>query len=367
MSTDRQLRVLRVLPTLGTGGTEKQCLEVVEELQRLSASGELAKGRAIQIDLATVYAAPTAHQLPLPAGTALHQLNQPRSIAGLWHAGLALRPLMRQYDCIHAMLWPAVWAAALAGGGVPWLASIHGTAIKRGPLGAKLLADRLFYARANRLLFNSEAGRGAVAPLLGRDPRQCDVIVNGKREYSGPWPARSGVVCLARVQPPKRHELLLDALAVMDAATRPAVRFIGQQTQDEAFLALIAARNLTGVLGIGEVDDPLPLLAAADVLALPSDSEGMPNAILEAWSCGTVVLASNVPGIRELMRDGVDGLLVENTPLAWCAGLERLLAERTLREQLAAAGRERLAREFSLSAVAQEWARLYAELAASQR
>jgi glycosyltransferase involved in cell wall biosynthesis len=62
---------------------------------------------------------------------------------------------------------------------------------------------------------------------------------------------------------------------------------------------------------VGEVDDVRPYLRSADVFVLPSYNEGLPRSSLEALAIGLPILTTDVPGCRETVTDGVNGLLVE--------------------------------------------------------
>ncbi len=72
---------------------------------------------------------------------------------------------------------------------------------------------------------------------------------------------------------------------------------------------------------------------------LPSRSEGMGRVIVEALCRGRPVLGSRVGGIRDLVRDGENGLLFEPTPEAIAEALVRVLGDRAELERLAAAAR----------------------------
>jgi L-malate glycosyltransferase len=79
----------------------------------------------------------------------------------------------------------------------------------------------------------------------------------------------------------------------------------------QALLASVAENCLEGrVQFLGGVDRVFDLLSASDVFFLPSRSEGMSNALLEAMACGLPAVASRVGGNPELIRDGVTGFLV---------------------------------------------------------
>ena len=87
----------------------------------------------------------------------------------------------------------------------------------------------------------------------------------------------------------------------------------------------------------------------ADFLVLPSYSEGMPQAVLEAINCGLPVVATRVAGIPEAVTDGKTGVLVPpSDPEALAAALARLLESAHLRKRLVAAARERVVRDFDI-------------------
>lgn len=113
-------------------------------------------------------------------------------------------------------------------------------------------------------------------------------------------------------------------------------------------------------------DDMAAVLAQAHIVCLPSYGEGLPKALLEAAACGKPIVATDVPGCREIVRDGDNGLLVEVRKSAPLAGaLERLITDPALRASMGARGRQRALQEFSAEAVAAETLKLYADLLAS--
>jgi glycosyltransferase involved in cell wall biosynthesis len=83
-------------------------------------------------------------------------------------------------------------------------------------------------------------------------------------------------------------------------------------------------------------------LQGADFLVLPSHSEGMPQAILEAMDCGLPVVATRVGGVPEAVIDGQTGLLVESRNVEQlCSAIERMIVDAAFR---AAAGQDGLSR-----------------------
>lgn len=90
-------------------------------------------------------------------------------------------------------------------------------------------------------------------------------------------------------------------------------------------------------------------IAKAHVICMPSYREGLPRVLIEAAACGRPIVTADVPGCREIVRDGENGLLVpvRNGPTT-AKAIERLLTDPALRQRLGARGREIAEAEFSV-------------------
>ena len=111
--------------------------------------------------------------------------------------------------------------------------------------------------------------------------------------------------------------------------------------------------------------DPSALYAAADVCLFPSRYEPLGNVVIQAWAHGLPVIAAASQGPAALIRDGEDGLLAPiDDADALAAAARRLIEAPGLRAGLAAAGRARVAGEFSEAVVTAEWRALFARLGA---
>jgi len=114
---------------------------------------------------------------------------------------------------------------------------------------------------------------------------------------------------------------------------------------------------------LGYVSDISPLLAEADILVSPSRTECMPNAILEAMAAGLPIVATNVGGVGEMLRDGVDAILCPpRNHLALARALAQLIANQPLARKLAASARHRVAADFSFKSHIQKTLTLYLRL-----
>jgi len=100
-------------------------------------------------------------------------------------------------------------------------------------------------------------------------------------------------------------------------------------------------------------------LRGLDLFVHYSRWDAMPNAVLEAMALGLPVVASDVPGNRDAVEDGVTGFLVKSE-VELLERCQQLLDDEPLRRKLGAAGRERVKREFSRERMIRELSGLYA-------
>ena len=112
---------------------------------------------------------------------------------------------------------------------------------------------------------------------------------------------------------------------------------------------LNAWATLPNVELLGHRDDVDRLLAQADVVALPTSyGEGIPRILIEAAAAGLPLVATDVPGCREVVRADDNGILVpEHDSKALAAALERLALDPAMRERMGARSREIACSEFA--------------------
>jgi glycosyltransferase involved in cell wall biosynthesis len=126
---------------------------------------------------------------------------------------------------------------------------------------------------------------------------------------------------------------------------------------------LLAWRQEGAVEWWGRSEDMPQVYAQSRIVCLPSYREGLPKSLLEAASCARPVVATNVPGCRDIVRDGDNGILVEARNAAALAdALARLLANPKLCGQMGQRGRERVLQEFSQERIVSQVLSLYREV-----
>ncbi len=174
-----------------------------------------------------------------------------------------------------------------------------------------------------------------------------------------------GVV--GNLYPVKGHRYLLEALPqVLNVVPNTTVLLIGRGELEVELKAQAKALGVDDkVRFLGLRDDIPKLLAVMDVFAMPSLSEGLSIALLEAMAAGKPVVATNVGGNPELVQEGETGYLVPaEHPDALAQALIRLLSDPDVRVKFGGAGKLRVAERFTLPTMAGQYQRNYERLLA---
>jgi len=153
----------------------------------------------------------------------------------------------------------------------------------------------------------------------------------------------------------------LRAAAPLVWAERPEARFVSiGQAAWNAFLDRGMHDPRWIDRGIVTEAEKAEAYARAAIFAMPSDHETFGFTYLEAWSAGLPVIAGDIPPLREVVREGVDGLHVRNEPRAIADAVLALLRDPDRARRMGNAGRERVSSDFSWAAVASRTEGAYA-------
>jgi glycosyltransferase involved in cell wall biosynthesis len=146
----------------------------------------------------------------------------------------------------------------------------------------------------------------------------------------------------------------------------PSVRLLLAGTPDPANPTSLSQEQITawckdrGIVWRGHVEDIRTIWADAHIAVLPSRREGLPISLMEAASCSRPLIATDVPGCREIARPNVNALLVPpDDPAALAKAIMQLAVDPALRCRLGAAGRDLVETEFSAQRVGAEIVALY--------
>ncbi len=304
-----------------------------------------------------------------------HALAQIRRIRALYHD---LRPDIVHHIAIMPVLLGSIAAeAAPVGGTVNSLTGL-GYIFTSQDWRARLL--RPFVGLGMRMLLNREH---AVTVVQNEDDRQELVALGLVRADHTALIRGSGVdidhftPILEPHNPPfvaaYVGRMLEDkgVAALVDAHRRlrdhePPVRLILAGAPDPKNPSSIDADRLRawdaepGIEWWGQVDDVRRVWAECHVAVLPSRREGLPKSLMEAAACGRALVATDVPGCREVVQDGHNGLLVPpDDPVALAAALSRLAKDPANRRRLAANSRGMVVGQLCETAVTADIQALY--------
>lgn len=233
----------------------------------------------------------------------------------------------------------------------------------------------LLNRRGSRLLVQNADDRGLFVQRGLVSAERVTLIpgsgVNTAAFAPSPEPAGEPVaLCVARLLWDKGIGELVGAARILRARGAPlTIRVAGDpdpanpRSIPQDTLQAWTAEGIVEFLGRRE--DIAALTAASHIAVLPSYREGMPKALLEAAACGRPLVATDVPGCRALVRDGVNGLLVPpRDPVALADALEKLARDPGLRARLGAQARRDAEEIYSEDAVEDAAAALYRALRA---
>ena len=181
------------------------------------------------------------------------------------------------------------------------------------------------------------------------------------------------VMIVGHLSAVKGYPVFLRAAAAV-RAQHPDCHFaaLGGETVSDGYLAHLRAE--AGTLGLsdrmhflGFRDDVPEVMAAADVIVLPSWSEGLPLAVLEAMACGKPVVATPVGGVGRAVVEGVTGVLVPpGEPITLASAIARLLVDPISAAAMGIEGRRRVESRYSLARFTRSVEELYESLLAER-
>ncbi len=160
------------------------------------------------------------------------------------------------------------------------------------------------------------------------------------------------VLAIGRLSSEKAHVDLLNAfrhLQSNDSELNAKLIIVGDGPERERLEAAVHSLGINGrVHFAGQISDVKPYYAAADLLVLPSHSEGSPYVLLEAMAAGVAIVATSVGGVPEMVEDDVSALLVPpRDPRAMAAAIARVLKDAELARKLGANASALIATRYS--------------------
>jgi glycosyltransferase involved in cell wall biosynthesis len=221
------------------------------------------------------------------------------------------------------------------------------------------LAGRIAHHAAHRVVVPSPSVAGAVERWSGVPSDKITVIPNAidAEDFASIARKRSNgkftVGFIGRLDPVKRIPDLLKAVASLPDEFELKIFGDGPERADlESQIRNPQSAIRNRVTLAGTIPSPKDALSQIDALVLPSEAEGFGLVLIEAMAAGIPVVATNAPGIRDVVTNDVDGLLVGiGSPSQLAEALRRLRRDSALRDRLTKAGRQTVATRYAWPAV----------------
>jgi glycosyltransferase involved in cell wall biosynthesis len=387
-----RIRVLRVIARLNMGGPALHVAYLSAGLKERGYDTTLVAG---SLALGEESMANVAEGLGVPIVTVpdLHREISPfRDVRAVHHLAELIREQRPHILHTHTAKAGAIGrlAAMLAGDAAPPIVvhTFHGHVLRGyfGPLRSTVfrLLERSLAKRTTALVAVSPEVRDDLVGL-GIAPREKFTVVRlgieldervgadadrlETRRVLGIGPERFVVGWIGRMTGVKRtDDVLLAVRGLRDRGVDAVLCMVGDGPDRDA--AEVRAHELGIVrdsLFLGYQDDVAPYYAAFDALILPSANEGTPVSAIESLAGGRPVVATEVGGVPDVVRDGVDGFLVRPGDVdAMADRLARLAADADLRRRMGEAGAASVRERYAVERLLADMDALYRRLLAAK-
>jgi len=363
----RGLRIAHLIETDGPGGAERTVANIAAGLQAAGSENLVILPANGEGWLASELAG---------TGVRVEHFRLDRAVSpacARW-----LTSTLRRYGA--AIAHSHEFSMAVYGGWAAWRASVphvitmHGSRYYDGQL-RRRLAMRWAAATAGRLVAVSQQLASQLSADLWIKAPHVTVVANGVRFLAasestlraelGLGSENRLLLAVGNLYPVKGHRVLLEAFAILrdrHPAAHLAIAGRGQLADEmKAWARLQGLGDRIHFLGLRS--DVPNLLAGADLFVLPSLSEGLPLALLEAMFAGRPIVATSVGEVPAALGGGEAGILVEpGDPGALSAALDRLLSDSGEARLLGQRAALRAERVYDVSHMLAHYARIYADL-----
>ena len=372
-----KIRVLIFANSFRIGGSERQAVELIKQLNRTEFEPVVA---CFQKE------GPLITELPEGIGPIREFRLSGFANFNALRTGIGFALFLRQM-CVQVVqcfdFYSNVFAIPFARlAGVPVvLGCRREEALTKTP--AQRLVERWSYRLASGIIANAEAIK---EQLVGRDSissEKVKVIYNGldlkrfdascgsyRERVPDSW-EHITVAVVANLRPEKGHLLFLQMASLL-TKRKPNIRFliVGDGPEKATIEHAIRELGLTAYVEMrGAVRDIPGLLRSVDIAVLPSlQNEGFPNAVMEAMGASVPVVATDTGGTRELVVDGHTGFVVRQGDVdAMTDRIATLCANRELRCKMGEAGHRRISEGFTVEKMAKQFEALYLKLLGERR
>ena len=369
------MKIAIISDTLLTGGAERQMLLTAAELTRAGHTVKMVIYYPSHIEFEEFIQQNNIEVMEIKA-------------RGFLRIGriLAISKFFRRekFDIVHAFKGVSTISAALA-------AKLAGTKTVIGGFRVEYKEGRKFTLATwivDKLIkcwiVNSRAIADSMVKIVGIKPEKFFVVYNGipleafnssltkeqARQKLGIAENLNVVTKVARLHPQKNHRMLLQvASKVLQSHSTTFFLVVGDGPLEDDLKAYCTELGLNdSVRFLGNRSDIADILAATDVAALTSDSEGFPNALIEAMAASVPVVTTAYPGVEELIENGKQGLVAPcDNASTFAEQVCRLLDDEKLCSEIVQNASSNIQQNFTPKAMAQNMLEVYNKCLANSK
>lgn len=353
------MNILQVIPNLRVAGAETMCENLSVEL----------KNKGNNVTVVSLYSEETiiSKRLKENSINVIFLDKKPGFDISIIRK---IRRIIYQYEIevVHAHLYASLYAmiAAIKSKVFKRFVTIHTIASNDNSKIGRLVNRFLFQKCNVTPIALTETIRDSIVKEYNVLPNKIPIIYNGipinkyspKKDYSL---LDRFVIChVGRFSKVKNHELMIYTInEIKNKIPNIKLSFVGSGEQLELMKEKASGLGVLDIVSFeGLQADVKKYLEIADIFILPSEYEGMPMTLIEAMASGLPIIASNVGGIPDIVRPGIDGILIAPNIKELSDAIIELYSSKTLRESLGTSARKRSA-YFSSEKMADDYLKVY--------
>lgn len=361
---EKQIKVLEVIDSLGSGGAESLLKYFVLKAK---------KNNIFHLEIATLYSNAIFKEEIKNAGIPVWDLGLTFKYNLMGVIKLIKLIKERNYNIIHVHLFPASIFAALASlflsKDIVWIFSEHSEYNRRRSFKIFKILDNFTYRRYLKIICVSNQVELTLFGWIPSIKGKTKVILNAVfvPEFLNPNHLKIyDILFVGRLIQAKGVDILIKAVKILKNkySTNLKIAIVGDGPLKENLNNLAVELGVNGeVEFLGVRKDIEELMVSSKIFVLPSRWEGLPMVILEAMSRGMSIIATGVGGIPEVIENGKEGILISpEDSEALAQAINDLFENKELREKLSQAAYKKVRENYSIEAYSADMLDFYGSL-----
>jgi len=282
------------------------------------------------------------------------------------------------FDIIHAHLFPSLYYVSLlaSNNNIPLVYTEHNTFNRRRKYKLFKIVENKIYSRYNKILCISNATANSLKKWVPRVSNKIEIVYNGRnfKNFKIAKPLKRSkigipndvplVISVSSLTAQKDHYTLIKAIKKLPAVH---LMIVGEGELKSRLIRFVTELGIKDrIYFLGYRGDVPQLMKTADIFVQSSHWEGFGMTVIESMACGVPVIGTDVPGLNEVIIDGISGILIPpKNENALVSAISLVLNDKTIYNKLQKGGLKR-AKDFSIETMAGKIIRIYKKILKNQ-